>query len=132
MTPLSDAFGAACAVLAFTALALSLNVVRLRRSQGVSLGDGGDRRLEQAIRAHANLVEFVPLTLLLLGVAAARGAPGPWLDGVAWALALARVSHAVGILRHRGPNVGRFVGAGVSFTLLPIAGLLAAWPGGSP
>jgi uncharacterized membrane protein YecN with MAPEG domain len=49
-------------------LALAANVVRLRIREGVSLGDGDNKQLRSAIRAHGNAAEYVPL--VLIGMAA--------------------------------------------------------------
>jgi len=45
---------------------LSLNVVRLRRSGRVILGDGGKPALQVAIRAQGNATEYIPISLILL------------------------------------------------------------------
>ena len=45
---------------------LSKNIIKLRRKYKVSLGHNNHSDLEQAIRAHANFAEFVPIGLILL------------------------------------------------------------------
>ncbi|MDX2256330.1 MAG: MAPEG family protein [Pseudanabaenaceae cyanobacterium bins.39] len=45
---------------------LSLNIVRLRRSKRVVLGDGGKPELQVAIRAQGNATEYIPVSLILL------------------------------------------------------------------
>ena len=59
VTPL---FAALFGVLYFI---LSINVVRFRLGQRVSLGNGDNQDIEKAIRIHANVIEYVPLILLL-------------------------------------------------------------------
>ena len=54
------------ALLALWFVVLSLHVIRCRREARVSLGDGGNGRLQRAIRAQANFAEYVPLALVLL------------------------------------------------------------------
>ena len=44
---------------------LMVAVIKLRRSLRIGLGDGGNRDLQQAIRAHGNAVECVPIFLLI-------------------------------------------------------------------
>ena len=54
--------------LAFLALlyaVLGLQVSRLRRGNRVLFGDGDNRQLRSAIRAHANFIEYVPILLLI-------------------------------------------------------------------
>ena len=61
------------AVLAILYLALTFAVIRNRYRLKVSLGDGGDLRLNRVIRGHGNFAEYVPLSLLLLAFAEIGG-----------------------------------------------------------
>jgi uncharacterized membrane protein YecN with MAPEG domain len=66
MTPILPTISAVCAALlgllaALLVVRVILNRVRLQ----VNAGDGGHAVLAQAIRAHSNLSEHVPLALLL-------------------------------------------------------------------
>ena len=53
-------------LLAFIYIKLSTNVIELRRLHKVSLGHKNHKDLEQSIRAQANFIEYVPLSLILL------------------------------------------------------------------
>ena len=53
-------------LLAFIYIKLSTNVINLRRLHKVSLGHKNQKDLEQAIRAQANFIEYVPFGLILL------------------------------------------------------------------
>jgi len=53
-------------LLAFIYIKLSTNVIKLRRFHKVSLGYKNHKDLEQAIRAQANFIEYVPFGLILL------------------------------------------------------------------
>ena len=53
-------------LLAFIYIKLSTNVIKLRRFHKVSLGYKNHKDLEQAIRAQANFIEYVPFSLILL------------------------------------------------------------------
>jgi uncharacterized protein len=53
-------------LLAFIYIKLSTNVIKLRRLHKVSLGHKNHHDLEQAIRAQANFIEYVPFGLILL------------------------------------------------------------------
>ena len=74
-------------------LALSFEVMRRRRRHDVSVGDGGVRELEQAMRAHGNACEYVPIALILLGLAEGIGAPGWVLHGFGLLLVAGRLLH---------------------------------------
>jgi uncharacterized membrane protein YecN with MAPEG domain len=54
-------------ILALIFYKLSINVISLRRKYKVSLGSSKKHKdLDQAIRAHGNLSEFLPIGLILL------------------------------------------------------------------
>src|SRR5579862_5269001 len=53
-------------LLGLLATALTIHVGRVRSAKQIFLGDGGDREMLTAIRAHANFIEFVPLALILI------------------------------------------------------------------
>lgn len=78
---------------------LAINVTRLRFKVGVTLGDGGDRRLGVAIRAHGNAVEHGLLLCAALVLADVAGLPTPWVVGLGWAILVGRLGHAAGFLR---------------------------------
>jgi uncharacterized membrane protein YecN with MAPEG domain len=94
--------------LMFLYLAWPITVQRKRKKIG--LGDGGDAELQRAIRVHANFVEYVPLTLLMLLLAELQKAPPPLIHGFGIALILSRILHAVGLTHSGGYSLGRFYG----------------------
>lgn len=53
-------------LIGLLAVILTVNIARLRGKKKINLGDGGDPEMLAAIRAHANLIEFAPLCLLLI------------------------------------------------------------------
>jgi uncharacterized protein len=79
--------------------ALAMNVTRLRFQANVSLGDGGNRRLGVAIRAHGNALEHGLLLAVALVLAEVAGLPARWVVGCGWAILVARLAHAAGFLR---------------------------------
>ena len=94
--------------LMFLYLAWPITVQRKLKKIGV--GDGGDTELQRTIRVHANFVEYVPLTLLMLLLAELQSTP-PWaIHGFGTALILSRILHAVGFSRSGGYSLGRFYG----------------------
>ncbi len=85
------------ALIALLYLLLSLRVIAYRRSNRISLGDAGDPALLSRIRAHGNLAEYAPLSLVLLVVAEIGGA-APWvLHGGGGLLLAGRLAHAVAL-----------------------------------
>ena len=61
------------ALLAFYYIYLSFNVIKVRRKEQISLGDNGNVKLQRAVRAHANFMEYVPFTIILLFLAEYQG-----------------------------------------------------------
>lgn len=107
-------------------LALSFQVVALRRRHRVGLGSGDEPALERAIRVHANFCEYTPLALLLLlGLELAAWLPALVLHGLGLMLIAGRVLHAVGLARTAGTSAGRFVGTLLTWAMILIAALLA-------
>lgn len=96
---------------------LLLAVVRLRFKYRVGAGDGGQRELAQAIRAHGNFVETVPFILILMLLLEGRDYGAPlWLHAAGILLVLSRVLHWYGMMKSQGTSKGRLVG-----TLLVLA-----------
>ncbi|KAK9836281.1 hypothetical protein WJX81_001826 [Elliptochloris bilobata] len=84
------------ALLGFLYVALSLAVVRVRRSARIPVGEGVpvNTLLRKRIRAHANFGEYVPLALVLLAlVEGNKAAPAPLIGALGTLLLLARISH---------------------------------------
>ena len=55
-------------LLALWLVGLGFEVSRRRRQHDVLVGSAGVAELEQAIRAHANACEYVPIALIVLGL----------------------------------------------------------------
>jgi uncharacterized membrane protein YecN with MAPEG domain len=108
-------------LLGLLAVLLTLNVARMRGAKKINLGDGGDPEMTAAIRAHANLIEFAPLCLLLIYVAS--DFYGFWTTAALSALfLLARVLHAGGMLGVI-PQ-GRFLGATGTTLVLAVTSIM--------
>ena len=104
-------------LLGLIAIVLGLNVARTRGRKKISLGDGGDPEMLAAVRAHANLVEWAPLGLLLIYFVS--DFYGYWtVAGLSAVLLAARVLHAGGMFRTI--PMGRTLGA--SGTVLRLEG----------
>ena len=109
-------------LLGLLAAVLTINVGRLRGQKKINLGDGGDPEMLAAIRAHANLIEFAPLCLLLIYMAS--DFYGFWTTAIlSIVLLAARFLHAGGMLGLI-PR-GRFLGAsGTTLVLVAVSALL--------
>ena len=116
------------ALLAVIFIVLSVRVGAARGKSKASLGDGsgglipaGEEHtvpLLVACRSHANFAEYVPLALILIGLAEHNGAPCTLLLAVATALVIGRIVHPFGMGR-KIPNP--FRAGGALLTILAIA-----------
>lgn len=111
------------AVLALMCLFLAARVSRTRLKNRISLGDQGNAELLVCIRTHANFVEFVPITLILMALIEATGGSDTVLWGVSGVFILARLAHIIGMPRP-APNIFRAGGAAGTYTVM---GGLALW-----
>jgi uncharacterized protein len=112
---------AAIATLALLAAALAIQVIVKRVQLKIEWGDGGNPSMAQAVRAHANFVEHVPIALLALGAAEISGAPKTFVVICASALVLARCLSAFGLSRSLGPSIPRQAGASISILVVMIS-----------
>lgn len=76
---------------------LSLSVIKLRRQNRISVGDGGNESLQLAIRTHSNAVEYIPIALLLLLTLELNGASQILIHILGVTLLIGRVLHAMGL-----------------------------------
>jgi uncharacterized protein len=108
-------------------LILAARVSFLRRQLKVGLGDGGDRGLQRAIRAHGNAVEWAITGILLLLIADLTRAPSLFLHLCGLATVIGRVLHAVGLSLAEGYSVGRFYGSALSWGAVAALAVWNAW-----
>ena len=112
------------ALLGLLVLVLAVRVVQGRWSNRIGLGDGGQADMTRRIRVHANLVETVPVALILLLLLELTGAGATWLHGFGIALVVGRLLHAWGLSRHGGTSFGRMVGTVLTFGAIGVMCLL--------
>ncbi|PKL96614.1 MAG: hypothetical protein CVV18_01060 [Gammaproteobacteria bacterium HGW-Gammaproteobacteria-8] len=115
-------------LLGLVLIALSLQVVLLRRRHQVGIGSGQVQALERAIRVQANFTEYVPLALLLLILLGISGrVADAALHGLAGALLLGRILHAVGLSRSAGTSLNRVFGTLLTWLVLLSSALIAVF-----
>lgn len=113
------------ALLGLLFLLLSFRVSKHRLAGHVSLGDGNNPDLAQAIRAHGNFAEYVPLALILLGLAEAQGAAASLvLHVIGGSLLLGRLLHAWGMSQPKAVNNARKFGIIFTWAVILAASVL--------
>jgi uncharacterized protein len=124
-------------ILILLLLALSVRVVQARVDTKTGLGDGSPGpvgigkegeapSLFVRSRSQANFAEYVPLSLILLGLLEHGGAHRYLVLGLAAVLVLARILHPIGMGKP-APNPYRAGGTMLQFTYLGVAGLAGLW-----
>lgn len=118
------------AVLGVLCVILSLKVVAIRRKEKISVGDGGNESLLRAMRSQANLLEYAPIALILIGCAELNGVPR-WLLGlVAIAFVAGRVLHPAGLRDVDAPFSARVLGMQLTLvSMLVLCALNVLWLG---
>jgi uncharacterized membrane protein YecN with MAPEG domain len=97
---------------------LAVRVGRVRTSEQVSVGDGGNEAVIRRMRAHANFVEYTPFFLILLGLVELAWGSNIWLWGAAILFILGRIAHGFGM-----DGIGKLRMFGTISTLLVLLGL---------
>ncbi|WP_297793353.1 MAPEG family protein [uncultured Marinobacter sp.] len=116
------------AVIGLLLLVLSTHVVRFRLKYQKGMGVTDDRDFEAAVRAHANLVEYAPLGLLMLGLAELNGISGHLIYWVGMALVVGRILHAWGMINGRGgTHKARMAGMALTWLAILVTALLLFW-----
>lgn len=113
--PVALATTAACALIN---LWLAFRVGIVRRSEKVSIGDGGNERLTARMRAQLNFTEYAPIVLILIALIELAVGTEDWLWAAAALFVVARILHPFGM---DGWRPGRAIG--IALTFLILAGL---------
>jgi uncharacterized membrane protein YecN with MAPEG domain len=101
---------------------LSLGVIKVRRANQISVGDGDNEELKTAMGAQSNAVEYIPIAILLLYGVESNGASAWLVHALGMALILGRVIHARALVSN--DLKGRVLG--MQITIYAIIALAAA------
>jgi uncharacterized membrane protein YecN with MAPEG domain len=113
-------------LLGLVLIALSIQVVILRRRHRVGIGAGQVQALERAIRVQANFTEYVPLALVLLALLGISGSlPDGAMHALGGTLLLGRILHAIGLSRSVGASPNRLIGTALTWLVLLAASVIA-------
>ncbi len=88
---------------------LGLRVARFRRGNKIVFGDGDDRYLRSAIRAHANFAEYVPIIVIMNALLEMGGAASVQMHVLLGTLTVSRVLHPFGIHANPRQNYERYI-----------------------
>ena len=112
MIPVALSTAAACTLIN---LWLQIRVGRVRGSEKVSIGDGGNDLVIRRMRAHANLVENAPFAVLLILALELACGTSTCLWVAAALFVVGRLFHPFGM---DGAKYGRTIGTALSMLVL--------------
>lgn len=111
--------------LGFIGLLLMFTAIQTGRMRGKTktlLGEGDDIMLLGAIRAHANLTEFAPIIIMLIGAAEYMQSNANLVLGMGVVFVVARICHAIGLINYPDrTNAWRAIGALGTILVLLVA-----------
>lgn len=104
------------------------NIISAKRGgAGISILHGDSLDLALWIRRHGNLVENLPLVLILMALCEAGGLVATWLHAIGVVLVLARLAHVAGLTKDNPKAPLRIMGGvGTQLVMLGTAGYLLA------
>ncbi len=111
-------------LLALLIVIVSVNVTMGRVKFKVDLGDGGKPEMLQRIRVQGNLVEYAPISLILMGLLEMAGSASWMLHTLGIVLIVGRVAHAIALSRSSAPTALRGIGATATWIVILAGGLL--------
>ncbi|WP_313803624.1 MAPEG family protein [Sphingobium sp.] len=123
LLPITLTLASACALLNMW---LGIRCARIRMADHVLHGDGGSALLAKRMRAHANFIEYVPVTLILFGLVELAVGASIWLWGAALVLVVARIGHAFGMDAEK-PTAWRAGGALLTWVVMVGLALVALY-----
>jgi uncharacterized protein len=112
-------------ILGLLSAGLAIRVIMQRVRLGVESGDNGKPMMTQAIRAHGNFAEYVPLSLLVIAFTEILGGKTYCIHALGILLTIARGLSAIGLSRSLGPSFPRQAGASLSIAVTIFASFYA-------
>lgn len=120
--------GVFAAVIGILLLVLSGQVVKFRLKYKKGMGVNDDHDFQAAVRAHANLVEYAPLGLIMLAIAELNGAASGFVYWAGMALVVGRLLHAWGMINGHGElHKARAIGIVLTWLSILAAAVLLLW-----
>jgi len=105
--------------LSFWLLVLSWAVIKTRETTKTSLGQGNDQSLLRRVRAQANLTEYAPLFVILIGLSELQDGNVFVIAVLAFAFLAGRLAHGYALAFTEKNVLGRV--GGIALSLLSMA-----------
>lgn len=107
-------------ILALIYIILSFNVIMKRREFKIGMGDGDNKILKKAIRAHGNFAEFIPMILIMMILVEYTLANALMMHIIGISLIIARILQAKGLLKTEIASFERVAGTLMTFTIMGV------------
>lgn len=88
---------------------LALRIGRVRTSQKIFMGDGGNDMLYRRMRAQSNHIENAPFFVLMIGAVEISGFAGTWAWVLGMVFMIGRIAHGLG-MDGGALKIGRMIG----------------------
>lgn len=105
--------------LSFWLLILSWTVIKTRKTTKTSFGQGNDKALTRRVRAQANLTEYAPLFVILIGLSESQNGDTFVITVLAVAFLVGRLAHGYALAFTERNVLGRV--GGIALSLLSMA-----------
>lgn len=112
-------------ILGVMAIVIAFQAGKIRGTTGISVGDGGNQELLLAMRRHANFIEFVPLTLVMIALLEFNKVSPTAIHLLGGGLVVFRICHAIGIKADTTAGPLRAAGAAGSTLVMLVASIWA-------
>lgn len=108
-------------------LFLSFKVGTARGKFEISLGDGGNPQMLEAIRRHGNAIEYVPMAVILFALLEINEANVMFLHALGAALVVSRILHPIGLKAGSMNEISRAAGTGGSVLVMVVSAAYLIW-----
>ncbi len=115
------------ALITIVFVVLSARVIRYRRGNQISLGDGDDGEMRRRVRAQGNCAEYAPLGLILMTLVELQSGPFWLIHATGTLLVLGRVVHGIAFSRGKLWMAGRVGGMIMTFTAIGLLAVVLMW-----
>jgi len=116
------------AALGLLLIILSILVSRFRLKFNQGLGVSEDLDFQATVRAHANLVEYAPIGLIMLAIAELNGVSVTLIYWIGLGFVVGRLLHAFGMVNGRGgPHKARMAGILLTWLAIVLLAFLLVW-----
>lgn len=112
------------ALLGFLFILLSVQTFRIRRTNKIAVGDGGNLMLQRIIRVHGNFAEYTPIAIILIGFVELYNYSTPLIHALCLAFLIGRISHACGVSKVKEDLRFRIFGMVMTMGVIFISSLL--------